>query len=105
MNGYKITNDDSVNDYLIYLKNDGSRPNVITFKNGTIEAAPSAYAAIATSSTNAQTITINLENVNVIGDNENGAVIKARGGAVLNVKDGTVVTGKDNYVYHCIRCK
>ena len=98
LNGNTITNDSKVNDYLFLFKNDGSKANVITFKNGTIEAASSAYCAICTSTSSTQKITINLENVNVIGNNSNGSVIKIRGGAELNVKAGTVVTGKNSYL-------
>ena len=98
LGGNTITNDSAVNDYLMLFKNDGSKANTITLKNGTIEASSSAYCAICTSSTSTQQITINLENVNVIGANANGSVAKIRGGAVLNVKDGTVITGKDSYL-------
>jgi len=98
LNGKTITNDSSVNDYLLLFKNTGSKANTITFKNGTIEAASSAYCAICTATTSTQKITINLEKVNLIGNNSNGAVAKIRGGAVLNVKADTVITGKDSYV-------
>ncbi len=98
LNGKTITNDSAVNDYLLNFKNSGAKPNTITIKNGTIEAASSAYCAIATASSNAQKITINLENVNLIGNNSNGAVAKIRGGAELNVKAGTVITGKNSYI-------
>ena len=98
LNGKTITNDSAVNDYLVFIKNNGSKPNTITFKNGTLEATSSAYSAIATASSNGQKITINLENVAVKGNNSNGAVIKARGGSELNVKAGTVITGANNYV-------
>ncbi len=98
LNGKTITNDSAVNDYLMLFKNAGSKANTITFKNGTLEAASSAYSAIATSTTSTQKITINLEDVNLIGNNSNGSVAKIRGGAVLNVKSGTVITGKDSYL-------
>ena len=98
LNGKTITNDSAVNDYLMLFKNDGDKANTITIKNGTLEAASSAYCAICTSTTSTQKITINLENVNVIGNNSNGAVAKIRGGAELNVKAGTVITGKNNYI-------
>ena len=98
LNGYTITHDGSVNDYLLNFKNDGAKANEITLMNGTIDAGTSAYCAICTSSTNTQQITINLENVNLINNNADGATAKIRGGAVLNVKEGTVITGKDSYV-------
>ena len=98
LNGKTITNDSSVNDYLLLFKNTGSKANTITFKNGTIEAASSAYCAICTATTSTQKITINLESVNLINNNSNGAAAKIRGGAEMNVKNGTVITGKDSYV-------
>ena len=98
LNGKTITNDSAVNDYLLNFKNDGTKANTITIKNGTLEAASSAYCAICTSTTSTQKITINLENVNVIGNNSNGAVAKIRGGAELNVKAGTTITGENSYV-------
>lgn len=97
LNGKTITNDEYVNDYLLYFKNNGEKANTITIKNGTVTAAPSAYAAIATASSNAQKITMNLENVNINGNNSNGPVVKFRGGGELNVKAGTVITGENNY--------
>ena len=98
LNKNTITNDEAVNDYLMLFKNDGAKANTITFTNGTIEAASSAYCAICTSTGSTQQITINLENVNLTGNNSNGSVAKIRGGAVLNVKAGTVITGKDSYL-------
>ena len=99
LGGFTISQDDSnaVNDYLLNFKNDGEKENVINLTNGTIEAK-AAYCTIATSTTSTKKITINLENINLVGDNSNGAVIKIRGGAELNVKAGTTITGKDNYV-------
>lgn len=98
LGGYTISQDGSLNDYLIWIKNDGEKANTITFKNGTMDAGTTAYSALATSSSNAQTMTVNLENINLINNISNGAVVKARGGSVLNVKAGTVITGKDSYV-------
>lgn len=88
----------AVNDYLLNFKNDGTKANTITIKNGTIDAGTAAYCAICTSSTSAQRVTINLENVNIINNNSNGSTIKVRGGAVLNVKEGTVITGTNSYL-------
>lgn len=98
LNGKTVTNDSSINDYLMLFKNNGSKANTITFKNGTLEASSSAYCAICTSTTSTQKITINLENVKVIGNNSNGAVLKIRGGAELNTKAGTIITGTNSYV-------
>ncbi len=98
LNKHTITQNSSVNDYLILLKNEGTKANEITFKNGTIDAGTTAFCAVCTSSSSTQQITVNLENVNLIGNNSNGSVVKVRGGTVLNVKDGTVITGKDSYL-------
>ncbi|MBR5200840.1 MAG: hypothetical protein IKW31_03715 [Alistipes sp.] len=98
LNNKTIGQDGALNDYLIWIKNDGSKANTITLKNGTLDAGTTAYCAFATASSNKQKITINFENVNLVGNNSNGAVAKIRGGAELNVKAGTVITGKNNYV-------
>ena len=98
LGGFTIGQDGAVNDYLLNFKNDGTKANTITIKNGTVDAGTTAYCAICTSSTSTQQITINLENVNIINNNSNGSTIKVRGGAVLNVKDGTVITGEDSYL-------
>ena len=99
LNGKTISqNDGALNDYLMWFKNDGAKANTITLKNGTMDAGTTAFCAIATSSSNKQTITINLENINLINNNSNGAVAKIRGGSVLNVNAGTVITGMNSYV-------
>jgi len=98
LGGFTVTQNGQVNDYLILLKNDGEKDNTITFKNGTIDAGTSAYCAICTSTASKNKITINTENINIIGENSNGSVLKIRGGAVLNVNNGTVITGKDSYL-------
>ena len=60
LNGKTITNDSSVNDYLMLFKNDGTKANTITIKNGTIEASSSAYCAICTAGNSTPQITNNL---------------------------------------------
>ena len=97
LGGYTIKQDGSLNDYLMWIKNDGAKANTITLKNGTMDAGKTAYSAFATASSNKQKITVNLENINLINDISNGATIKFRGGAELNVKAGTVITGKNSY--------
>ena len=98
LNGKTISHDGAVNDYLLNFKNDGSKDNTITLKNGTLDAGTTAFCALATSSSNAQKITINLEDINLINNNSNGAVLKIRGGAELNVNSGTKIIGKDSYL-------
>ena len=96
--GHTITQDGSVNDYLLLFKNNGEKDNIITLKNGTIDAGDEAYCAFATTSSNVNKMTINTEDINFVGNNSNGAVLKIRGGAELNVKAGTEITGEDSYV-------
>lgn len=98
LGGFTIAQDGSLNDYLLLFKNAASKSNTITLKNGTIDAGTTAYCAICTSSASTQQITVNTENVKVIGNNSNGSVIKVRGGTVLNVNNGTEITGKDSYL-------
>lgn len=97
LGGFTVSQNGALNDYLMWFKNDGAKANTITLKNGTMDAGTTAFCAIATSSSNKQTITINLENINLINNKSNGAVAKIRGGSVLNVKAGTVITGKNSY--------
>ena len=98
LGGFTISHDGAVNDYLLNFKNDGTKANTITLKNGTIDAGTAAYCAICTSSVNTQKITINTENINIINDNSNGSAVKIRGGAEFNAKAGTKITGKNSYL-------
>ena len=98
LNSKTIRQNGALNDYLIWIKNDGSKANTITLKNGTLDAGTTAYCAFATASSNKQKMTINFENINLVGNNSSGAVAKIRGGSELNVKAGTVITGNNNYV-------
>ena len=98
LNGYTICQDGAVNDYLLNFKNEGSKANTITIKNGTIDAGTAAYCALCCSSTQENKLTINLEGVTLYNNNSGGATIKWRGGAELNVKAGTKIIGKDSYV-------
>ena len=97
LGGFTVSQNGALNDYLMWFKNDGAKANTITLKNGTLDAGKTAYCALATSSSNKQTITINLENINLINNNTGGAVAKIRGGSVLNVKAGTIITGQNSY--------
>ena len=98
LGGFTIGQDGALNDYLMWFKNDGAKANTITLKNGTLDAGTTAYSALATASSNAQKITVNLENIKVINNISNGAALKIRAGAELNVKAGTEITGKDSYL-------
>ena len=106
LNGKTISQDGSVNDYLLNFKNApatntrsaGSKANTITIKNGTIDAGTAAYCALCTSSVQENQLTINLENVTLINKNSNGSTVKVRGGAILNVKEGTKIIGNDSYL-------
>ena len=98
LNGHTIKQDGALNDYLMWFKNDGAKPNTITLKNGTMDAGTTAYCALATASSNAQKITVNLENIQLNNNNSYGAVCKIRAGAELNVKAGTKIKGNNSYV-------
>ena len=98
LGGFTISQDGAVNDYLLNFKNDGTKANEITLKNGTIDAGTTAFCAICTSSSQANQLTINTENINIINNISNGSTIKLRGGAVLNVNGGTKITGKNSYL-------
>ena len=98
LGGFTIGQNGDLNDYLMWFKNDGAKANTITLKNGTLDAGTTAYCALATASSNAQKITVNLENIKVINNISNGATLKIRAGAELNVKAGTEITGKDSYL-------
>ena len=99
LNGFAFKNESgAVNDYMLLFKNDGEKPSTITIKNGIIDAGTAAYCALCTSTTSTQKITINLEKVELINNNANGATIKVRGGAELNVKEGVKIIGKNSYV-------
>ena len=95
---FTISQDGALNDYLMWFKNDGAKANTITLKNGTLDAGTSAYCALATASSNAQKITVNLENIQLINNNSDGATLKIRGGAELNANAGTIITGKNSYL-------
>lgn len=98
LNNHSITQNGAVNDYLFLFKNEGGKENVITFKNGTLDAGTSAYCALCTSTLSTQKITLNAENLEIIGNNSNGAVCKIRGGVEFNVKAGTKIIGKNSYL-------
>ena len=106
LNGKTISQDGSVNDYLLNFKNAAStntrsadsKANTITIKNGTIDAGTAAFCALCTSSVQENQLTINLENVTLINKNSNGSTVKIRGGAILNVKEDTKIIGNDSYL-------
>ena len=98
LNGYTIGQDGSLNDYLLWIKNVGSKANTITIKNGTLDAGTTAYCALCTASSHDNKLTINLENVTLINKISNGSTVKVRAGSVLNVNAGTEIIGKDSYL-------
>ena len=100
LGGFTVKQDDgAVNDYLLNFKNDGAKANVITLKNGTVDAGTDAFCALCTSGTSTQELTINLEGVNLINNMSNGSTLKIRGAkTTLNVKSDTKITGQDSYL-------
>ncbi len=97
---HTITDNGEINDYLVYLKNQGGKENEITFKNGTIaikaESTKTAWAAITVGANSATyKTTLNLDNMKVVNGNPNNAnnlVIRTRNGATVNLNNETVVT-------------
>lgn len=98
LNGYTIGQDGSLNDYLLWIKNVGSKANTITIKNGTLDAGTTAYCALCTASSHDNTLTVNLEDVTLINNISNGSTVKVRAGSVLNVNAGTKIIGKNSYL-------
>ena len=100
LNGKTVGNaKDALNDYLFWFKNDGEKPNTITIKNGTLDAGTTAYCALCTANSGSQPLTINLENVTLINNKDDGSTIKARTAlTTVNLKNGTKVIGKNSYL-------
>ena len=98
LNGKTVSQNGALNDYLIWVKNVGSKANTITIKNGTLDAGTTAFCALCTASSHDNQLTINLENVNLINNKSNGSTVKVRAGSVVNVNAGTKITGKDSYL-------
>ena len=98
LNGFTVSQDGSLNDYLFWFKNVGSKANTITIKNGTLDAGTTAYCALCTASSHENQLTINTEDLNLINNISNGSTVKVRAGSVLNVNAGTKITGKNSYL-------
>ena len=98
LNGYTISQNGALNDYLLWFKNVGSKANIITIKNGTLDAGTTAFCALCTASSHENDLTINLENITLINKISNGSTIKVRAGSTLNVKAGTKIIGQDSYL-------
>ena len=99
LGGYTIGNaNGALNDYLFWFQNNGEKASTITIKNGTLDAGKTAYCALCTASSNKQTLTVNVENVNLINNITNGSTVKVRGGSIVNIKAGTKITGKNSYL-------
>lgn len=98
LNGYTISQNGALNDYLLWFKNVGSKANTITIKNGTLDAGTTAFCALCTASSHENELTINLENITLINKISNGSTIKVRAGSTLNVNAGTKIIGQDSYL-------
>ena len=96
LGGHTISQNGALNDYLVWLKNDGTKVNTITFKNGTMDAGTTAYCALCTASSHVNKLTVNLENITLINNKSDGSTVKIRSGSELNVKAGTKITGKNS---------
>ena len=98
LNGFTVSQDGSLNDYLFWFKNAGSKENTITIKNGTLDAGTTAFCALCTANSHDNELTVNTENVNLINNISNGSTVKIRAGSVYNAKAGTKITGKNSYL-------
>ena len=98
LGGHTISQNGALNDYLVWIKNVGSKENTITFKNGAMDAGKTAFCALCTASSHENKLTVNLENITLINENSNGSTVKIRTGSELNVKAGTKIIGKNSYL-------
>ena len=98
LGGKTISQDGALNDYLVWIKNVGSKENTITFKNGIMDAGKTAYCALCTASSHENKLTVNLENITLINEKSDGSTVKIRTGSVLNVKAGTKIIGTNSYL-------
>ena len=98
LGGHTISQNGALNDYLVWIKNVGSKENTITFKNGTMDAGKTAYCALCTASSHENKLTVNLENITLINEHSNGSTVKIRTGSELNVKAGTKIIGNNSYL-------
>ncbi len=100
-NGYTLTDDGCVNDYLIYINNKGDKENEITFIGGTIVSKNGCWSAVCVGASNSLKKTaLNLNEMNI--ENRNGAeysgnlAVRVRGSEsvenIVNVNNGTVIT-------------
>ena len=84
--------------YLLNFTNATSAPNIITIKNGIMDAAFDAFGVINANGK----ITINLENVKISNNDPAGSTVKLTNAATLNVKSGTEINGTCSlYVIDC----
>lgn len=99
LNGFTVTDDGIINDYLIYIKNTvaGGKASEITIKNGTVETKNGSHGTIVVgSNSTVNKITVNLEDLNA--GNKNSAsfqgnnVIRARKNSIVNINSGCVIT-------------
>ena len=98
LGGHTIKQNGALNDYLVWIKNVGSKENTITFKNGTMDAGTSAYCALCTASSHENKLTVNLENITLINEKSDGSTVKIRTDSELNVNAGTKIIGKNSYL-------
>lgn len=106
LNGYTISDNGDLNDYLLYFNNQGSKENTVTLKNGTISGGPNLWAAIcvgASSAVNATTVNLG-EGLVVTGEGTGRAgsentLIKNRYNSVVNILDGATIDIGSNVMY------
>ena len=95
-NGKTLTDDDCVNDYLIYINNKGEKDNEITFMNGTIISKNGCWSTICVNSSAATHATeLNLVGMSITNSNaaaySGNPVVRARENGTVNVGENTVI--------------
>ena len=101
LNGYTISDNGELNDYLLNFLNKGEKPNEITIINGTISGGANLWNVISVGSTSASHPTTFylgaglIVNANGSGNNGEDGVVKVRGGSVLNILSGASIVSTE----------
>ena len=96
LGGYTISDDGTINDYLLYFNNKGTKANEITLKNGTISGGANLWNVITVGAASTEATVLNLDNNLTVKGNGSGnggedGVVKSRNGSTVNVKSGAKI--------------
>ena len=101
LNGFTISDNGELNDYLLNFLNEGEKPNEIKIINGTISGGANLWNVISVGSTSASHPTTFYlgagltVNANGSGNNGEDGVVKVRGGSVLNILSGASIVSTE----------